>query len=90
MNNGKIIALTILIASSFALYLHVKNKLIPSLSIIFEGTNDNTTLGKLAVAFIVLLFVLSFLNEKDGFLLVVTLLMGSLIYSEKYLQKGSK
>ena len=82
--NGKIFAILIIVGAGTGIWLHSKSKLVPlaKAAVAPDESVKKVDLKAFLWAFVILLFGLSFLNQKEGFLLVLLIVMGALTYSK--------
>jgi hypothetical protein len=87
MSDTKLFAVFLIILAGFGVYLHSQNKLIPVMNAIVQPTQDKSqktvSIGAFLVAFVTYLFILSFLNTRDGVILTVVVVTGGLLYNQK-------
>jgi hypothetical protein len=87
MSDTKLLAVFIIVLAGFGIYLHSQGKLVPTLQAMTEPsteTKKNTAkFGAFAVAFVTYIFILSFLNTRDGMMLTALVVAGALIYNQK-------
>jgi hypothetical protein len=88
MDDAKNVALFIFVIAVIGLYLNWQGKLLKTLEIMAEPSDSEVKLGTFALAFIVLLFVLSLVPAKTGGWLVGLLVAGALIANAD--KKGDK
>jgi hypothetical protein len=87
MSDSKLFAVFLIILASFGVYLHSQNKLIPMMDVLVRpvdsGNKSKINIGTFLVALVTYLFILSFLNTRDGMILTGVVVMGALIYNNK-------
>ena len=87
MSDSKILSIFVIVIAVFALYLHSQKKLKPVLSAITAvpdyGAKGMVSLGQFAVAFVVLLFILSMLGNRNATIFTVLIVMGALLVDNK-------
>ena len=93
MNDTKLLAVFIIVLAGFGIYLHSQGKLVPTLQAITQpsaSTKANAAkFGAFAVALVVYIFILSFLNTRDGILLTGIVVAGGLLYNQKTMGNDS-
>jgi hypothetical protein len=93
MSDTKLLAVFIIVLAGFGIYLQSQGKLIPTLQAITSSSASNKTdtskFGAFIVAFISYIFVLSFLNTRDGVLLTGVVVAGALLYNQKKMGSDS-
>lgn len=85
MNDTKIVSLFLVVMAATGLWLHSQRKLLPVVTIVFMPGDKGTgvSLGKFAVALIVYLLLLSFLDPQDGLYLTVIVILGALLVNHQ-------
>ncbi len=94
MSDTKLFAVFLIILASFGVYLHSQGKLVPALEAVANPSTDKKgksgiTIGAFLVAFVTYIFILSFLNTRDGVILTVTVVLGGLIYNKQTMGNDS-
>jgi hypothetical protein len=83
MSSGKIAALVILGLAAIGMYLESQNKLIPVLNTVATQNATSSSVWKWLIAAAFLIGIMSFLPAEDDVYLVITLILGGLLYDEK-------
>jgi hypothetical protein len=93
MSDTKLFAVFLIILAGFGVYLHSQNKLIPMLDVIVQPINKSAkssiSIGAFIIALVTYLFILSFLNTRDGIILTGLVVTGGLIYNHKTMGNDS-
>jgi hypothetical protein len=93
VSDTKLLAVFMIVLAAFGLFLHSKGKLVPTVNAVVSApatkSKNTVTIGAFIVAFITYVFVLSFLNTRDGMLLTLVVVTGGLVYNQKAMGNDS-
>lgn len=78
---SKSIAVLVVVAGAVGIYLQSQGKFFDFLAIITESSD--VSIGRFVIGFLVLVFVLSFLDDRDAMLLALIVLLGALLVNNR-------
>lgn len=84
MNDTKIISLFVVTLAAAGLWLHGQRKLMPVITVAFSPSDKGSIpLSRFAIAFLLYVFVLSFLDPQDGLYLTIVVILGALLVNSR-------
>lgn len=84
MGDSKVISILIIALGGFGLLLASQGKLSDAIGILLEKDSDNGTgFGRFVIAFLVYLFVISFMNERSALMTSIVIVAGALIVEKR-------
>lgn len=92
MSDTQLFAVFLIILASFGIYLHSQEKLLPILQEVttpVDPGKKSISLTSWLIAFVTYIFILSFLNTRDGIILTGVVVTGALLVNQKNMGKDS-
>jgi uncharacterized membrane protein len=92
MTDTQLFAVFLILLASYGIYLHSQSKLLPILlefTAPAETGKNSISLTSWLIAFVTYIFILSFLDTKNGIILTGLVVTGALLYNQKTMGKDS-